>query len=181
MINEGVLKNPVPEQIFGQHVYPQLKAGKVGFRSGMYMASADEMTRIFLINNTRIKIDEIDSILKENNARDAKMITAKKITAIFHEEEAAVKAENNFISKVQKKEAPEDTQEINLGVAEDTLFSLLKKTLHNLSGNEIKRLITQKAVRINGEVKDDDKEIIFLSNEALTLNVGKRIWLKIKS
>lgn len=43
MINEGVLENPVPKQIFGQHVYPQLNAGKVGFRSGMYMASADEI------------------------------------------------------------------------------------------------------------------------------------------
>lgn len=43
MINEGVLKNPTPARIIGQHVYPQLAAGKVGFRSGMYMASADEI------------------------------------------------------------------------------------------------------------------------------------------
>lgn len=43
MIKEGVLKNPEPANIFGQHVYPQLEAGKVGFRSGMYMASADEI------------------------------------------------------------------------------------------------------------------------------------------
>jgi len=43
MIKEGVLENPAPESIIGQHVYPQLEAGKVGFRSGMYMASADEI------------------------------------------------------------------------------------------------------------------------------------------
>ena len=43
MIAEGVLKNPEPAVIVGQHVYPQLPAGKVGFRSGMYMASADEI------------------------------------------------------------------------------------------------------------------------------------------
>ncbi len=43
MIREGVLQNPAPEQIIGQHVFPMLPAGKVGFRPGMYMASADEI------------------------------------------------------------------------------------------------------------------------------------------
>ena len=43
MIAEGVLENPAPDSIIGQHVYPQLDAGKVGFRSGMYMASCDEL------------------------------------------------------------------------------------------------------------------------------------------
>jgi amidohydrolase len=43
MIKEGVLKNPEPGAIFGQHVMPFIDAGKVGFRSGMYMASTDEI------------------------------------------------------------------------------------------------------------------------------------------
>lgn len=43
MIKEGVLKNPNVESIFGQHVFPSLEAGKVGFRKGMYMASTDEL------------------------------------------------------------------------------------------------------------------------------------------
>jgi amidohydrolase len=43
MIKEGVLENPVPAGILGQHVMPFIDAGKVGFRKGMYMASADEL------------------------------------------------------------------------------------------------------------------------------------------
>lgn len=43
MIKEGALENPKPSSIVGQHVLPELEAGKVGFRSGMYMASADEV------------------------------------------------------------------------------------------------------------------------------------------
>lgn len=43
MIAEGVLDNPKPSAIYGQHVYPDLPAGKVGFRPGMYMASCDEL------------------------------------------------------------------------------------------------------------------------------------------
>lgn len=43
MINEGVLKNPVPSAIFGQHVYPELPAGTIGLKPGKYMASTDEI------------------------------------------------------------------------------------------------------------------------------------------
>ena len=43
LIKDGVLKNPKPRSIIGQHVHPPLKVGKVGFKSGMYMASADEI------------------------------------------------------------------------------------------------------------------------------------------
>jgi amidohydrolase len=43
MIKDGVLENPAPQYIFAQHVFPSLPAGKVGFRSGMYMASTDEL------------------------------------------------------------------------------------------------------------------------------------------
>jgi amidohydrolase len=43
MINDGVLENPVPDWILGQHVMSQLPVGKVGFKPGMYMASADEI------------------------------------------------------------------------------------------------------------------------------------------
>ena len=43
MIQEGVLENPRPAAIFGQHVFPGLPAGKAGIRSGRYMASTDEV------------------------------------------------------------------------------------------------------------------------------------------
>ena len=43
MIKEGVLENPHAQSIFGQHVFPTMEAGKVGFRNGMYMASTDEI------------------------------------------------------------------------------------------------------------------------------------------
>jgi amidohydrolase len=43
MIKEGVLENPKPQAVMGQHVMPLIDAGKVGFRSGKYMASTDEL------------------------------------------------------------------------------------------------------------------------------------------
>ena len=43
LIREGVLENPKPQSIFALHVNPQLEVGKLSFRSGKVMASADEI------------------------------------------------------------------------------------------------------------------------------------------
>jgi len=43
LIKEGVLENPKPQCIFGLHVNPQLELGKLSFRDGKVMASADEI------------------------------------------------------------------------------------------------------------------------------------------
>jgi len=43
LIKEGVLENPKPTSIFGLHVHPSLAIGKLSFRSGKVMASADEL------------------------------------------------------------------------------------------------------------------------------------------
>lgn len=43
LIKEGVLENPKPSAIYALHVNPQLETGKLSFRSGKVMASADEL------------------------------------------------------------------------------------------------------------------------------------------
>jgi len=43
LIKEGVLENPAPQSIFALHVHPGLEVGKLSFRGGMVMASADEI------------------------------------------------------------------------------------------------------------------------------------------
>ncbi len=43
MIKEGALENPKPDVVLAQHVFTDLDAGMTGFKSGMYMASADEI------------------------------------------------------------------------------------------------------------------------------------------
>lgn len=43
MIKEGVLQNPVPHAVIGQHVMPALPAGKIALRKGKHMASMDEL------------------------------------------------------------------------------------------------------------------------------------------
>lgn len=43
LLKEGVLDDPEPDLVIGQHVLPDMPAGHVGFKPGMYMASGDEV------------------------------------------------------------------------------------------------------------------------------------------
>ena len=43
MIKAGVLENPSVSEMYALHVFPELTAGKVGFKEGLYMASCDEI------------------------------------------------------------------------------------------------------------------------------------------
>ena len=43
LLKENVLENPKVDEIFALHVFPDLEAGKIGLRGGMYMASCDEI------------------------------------------------------------------------------------------------------------------------------------------
>jgi len=43
MIESGELNNPKPDMIIAQHILPELETGKTGYKSGIYMASCDEI------------------------------------------------------------------------------------------------------------------------------------------
>lgn len=43
MIKEGALQNPAPDAVLGQHVSPNIPAGKIAIRKGKFMASMDEI------------------------------------------------------------------------------------------------------------------------------------------
>lgn len=43
MLEEGLFGDRQPDLVMAQHVFPDMEAGKVGFRAGKYMASSDEV------------------------------------------------------------------------------------------------------------------------------------------
>jgi len=147
---------------------------------GAVMSQPDEMIRVLLISNTRLPLDEVERLAGSDNPRDAKMRTAWEITKIFHGETEADRAQDRFVSLIQKKETVDDIPEVKLDKNPDTLFNILKQCLADeMSNSEIRRLIAQNSIKLDGETKNDQDEEIEFSEEGNVVKVGKKKWFRV--
>ena len=149
---------------------------------GKTLSIPDNMIeKYFLLaaNADEKKMDEVKKSLSDTqvNPRDIKRELARKIVEIYHSENLAKKAEENFDKIFIKKDIPEDIPEVKLD--EDTLIVDVL-TLYALatSKSEARRLIEQGAVKINDQ-KCIDRDQIIIKDESLVIKVGKRRFLKI--
>ncbi len=143
------------------------------------MAQPDEMIKVFLINNTRVSLDEIEKIMLVDNPRDAKMRAAFEVTRIFHGDVEALSAQNAFIQKFQKRETPDEMEVVSAGANELLAFDMIKKLVSDMSNSEIRRLFVQGGIKVNAETKSHQDERIAISEDGLVVKVGKRKWFKV--
>jgi len=145
---------------------------------GQIMAQPDEMLEILFTNNTYLPLDEIKNILEQENPRDVKMRLALEIAKIFYGDDAAQKAERYFIKTVQKKETPDDIEEIKIKAGEYAPLELLALLKLASSKNDAKRLIEQGAVKIDNKTLTDWRKKIIVKDSDI-IKVGKRKFVKI--
>ena len=124
-------------------------------------------------------LDDIKDDLKEgkSNPRDLKRQLAREIVKLYHDEDAAQKAESDFDALFIKKDIPDDIPEYALSSAE-TLVSIMVGNNLVSSNGDAKRMIKQ------GAVKLDDEKVLDLFFEVSpdsekVLKVGKRKFLRI--
>ncbi|MCF7820055.1 MAG: tyrosine--tRNA ligase [Candidatus Pacebacteria bacterium] len=174
----NLMENPVTGELMsksrGTGIFLNFSAKEM---YGAIMSQSDEMIKVFLINNTRVPLQEIEEIMKAENPRDAKMRTAFEVVKVFRGDKEAKEAQDDFIAKFQTKEVPDNLEEINLGKDEAELFEILKAGLSNLSNSDIRRLVDQGAIKIDGEEKKDIKEVIDISS-GVVVKAGKKNWFK---
>ena len=151
---------------------------------GKIMSISDElMWRWFDLLSFKTT-DEINSLKADQtngkNPRDIKIELAKELISRFHDEESADLAEANFINQFQKKNIPDDIEEISLVLSESSipLANLLKDCEMTSSTSEAIRMIKQGAVRIDEKKITDTKHIISSGTSAV-YQVGKRKFKKI--
>ena len=156
---------------------PQDKIGKI-------MSISDElMWRWFdlLSFKTIVEIQNLkDEQAAGKNPRDIKVALAKEIISRFHDSKSADEAEENFINQFQKRNTPDDIEELSLDWKEDSipLPNLLKEAGMIKSTSEAIRMIKQGAVRINEE-KITDTKFLISKGETAIYQVGKRRFKKI--
>ena len=140
----------------------------------------DMMLRAFEIS-TYLPSEEIEKIKEQlekgTNPREIKGILAREIVKVYHGEEKAKKAEENFIATFKKGGIPEDVQEIKAekGSALSSAVVLNKIVPSN---TEFRRLITAGAI---SDMKTGEKitDPNFKIESEIVLKIGKKTFVKI--
>lgn len=128
-----------------------------------------------LINKYFELLTDIDAP-KESNPYKSKMLLAETITGIYHSPARAKEAKEEFIRVFSKKERPENTTELKVKKEISVLELLIASGVESKS--EARRLIGQKAAKINDVVKENPEEILKLKGGEI-LKVGKHRFFKI--
>ncbi len=123
------------------------------------------------------EIDEIEKGLEEGHLhpRDVKMKLAREIVSIYHGDEAANRAEKAFVRVFQQGKVPEEMPVYRLQAGQSVLDVLTTGGLVS-SKSEGRRMIQQKAVRLDGKTLEDPSQPFPGPG---ILRVGKRKFLRV--
>lgn len=114
------------------------------------------------------------------NPRDVKVLLAQELVTRFHDLNAAEAALADFELRFQKNALPEDLPEVTVAASngEIGIAHLLKEAGLVASTSEALRMISQAAVKIDGE-KISDKALMIAAGSVLVVQVGKRKFARI--
>jgi tyrosyl-tRNA synthetase len=149
---------------------------------GKVMSLPDSAMPIYYKLVTRFTPDQIAKIESDLasgalHPRDAKMQLAREIVSIYHDEAAADRAEQYFITVFRQRDLPSDMPELKLEQPANIVDLIASAKLAS-SKAEARRLIEQNGVRLDGQIIDDIKHIVEVHSAAV-LQVGKRKYLRL--
>ncbi len=125
---------------------------------------------------------EVD-VLKKSHPMDAKKQLAAELTALFYGTDLAVSEKKAFSKVFSKGENPDDMPEISLkeiNSESSSILNVLSQAQLFESKGQIRRLITQGAVKLDGEkVNDADTDISEIIKESAIIKAGKKIFLRV--
>lgn len=150
---------------------------------GKLMSIKDELILRYFELCTDVAMPEIAkmkaAMAAGENPRDVKMRLAREIVALYHDEEAAVKAEKEFIKIFRKRGEPTDIEEKFFLNKSYGICDLLFEAGLAPSKSEARRLVEGGGVALNEEKVKDPKMTVLLGKKPVLVKVGKRHFLKI--
>ena len=149
---------------------------------GKVMSVPDHAMGHFFRLVTRWSPEKIDTLerqlaAEQVNPRDVKMELAREIVSIYHGEENAAQAEIEFRTVFQKQGLPEDIPEFRVE-GEMLLVDLIAGAKMVKSKSEARRMIQQRAVRLDDQVIEDIYTSVQVAQPQV-LKVGKRRFLRL--
>jgi tyrosyl-tRNA synthetase len=165
-----VLMTPILEGLDGVQKMSKSLGNAIGINEppsemyGKLMSISDDLMWKYWVFLTDLRQSEVDALQAEVAAgtlhpMEAKKRLARSIVGDFHGEVAALAADENWARMFQQKGQSEDLEEVAVHFEEVTDSSgflhipkLLVKTGLAVSGAEANRKISEKAVRLDGDV-----------------------------
>lgn len=150
---------------------------------GKVMSLRDELIVKYFIHATRVPLSQITDIearlKKGENPRDTKLELAEEIVSMYHGAQNATSARETFISTFQKKEIPDDIE--NITAEENELLSdLFLRAKVIVSKNEWRRLVEEGAIkRMDSEEAEEKITDSFEKTRSGVYKIGKRRFIKI--
>lgn len=124
-------------------------------------------------------IQKLEDSLKDGaNPKELKMQLARELVRMYHGKDAVGPAEEDFVTKFQKKEIPDDISEITASEGEALSEVLVRESIVE-SKSDWRRLVKEGAV-MNLETKEKIEDSALKISEPMTLKVGKKRFIKIK-
>jgi len=150
---------------------------------GKTLSIADELIYTYFELTTNAMNEELVNIRqlltdKSVNPRDLKRKLARTLVAMYHTEEAAIAAENEFDTIFIKKGLPDTIPEIKIEEIKLNILDLIVQVGFAPSKAESRRLVQQGGVSIDGEKISDITQDITFDTEKI-LKVGKRNFIKL--
>ena len=150
---------------------------------GKVMALPDEVILIcfkLLTDISEKRLEEIESRIKANkNPRDIKSELAREIVKLYNDEKKAEQAAEEFERVFKKHELPKNIPAVALNRDKYNIIDLLVEIGLAPSKSQARRLIVEKAVKIDGKTINEPKADINIISD-LVVRVGKRHFKKIK-
>ena len=151
---------------------------------GKAMSIPDELMMRYFMLVTDMPIEEQEDMEKrlesgELHPRDAKMQLARTIVRLYHGEEAALEAEEEFKRVFQQRALPTDIPEYVMDAPTEPIFVPQFCTDAGLtaSNGEARRSIKAGAFKVNGEKYTEENLKL---EDGMIVQVGKRKFVKIK-
>jgi tyrosyl-tRNA synthetase len=156
---------------------PEMMFGKVMSLNDNLLLRYEELCT----NCDVVDIKKIENDLKKGiNPRDLKLHLAYEITKIYHGEEKAKFAQDNFIKTFSQKEMPEDLEIIVLEFKNEPLFKILPQLDRSIKSNSA----SQNLIMAGGVDVDDKKAkdpfMILEKGKEYIIKIGKKIFVKVK-
>ena len=150
---------------------------------GKVMSIADDVMESWFLLLTEVDAGEVAELLA-GHPRVAKARLAHEITACFHGAAAADEARDGFDRQFRDGQLPDDIPELAFAgewPADGLPLSiLLRETKLAASSSEARRLVSQGAVKVSGEVVREPMAPILRPAEPLLVQVGKRRFARVR-